>query len=711
MQNRKPNRLINEQSPYLQQHAYNPVDWYAWGEEAFAKAQKEDKPIFLSIGYSTCHWCHVMERESFENDEVAEVMNKFFVNIKLDREERPDIDTVYMTALQALTGSGGWPLSAFLTPELKPFFLGTYFPPKPAYNRPSFIDLLHGINRAWVEQRDEINSSSEKITNALKYNSKTDEQNAKQTNPQQTINKSIEISEFSETELVKTELTEAQLTDIEKKCSEYFARTFDSEYAGFGSAPKFPRPSVFEFLLRCNYYLQDKKSLEMTTQTLLKMSRGGMYDRLGGGFARYSVTKDWKIPHFEKMLYDQAQLLSVMADVYAITKEQEIKSRIEETINYLERDLLDKSGAFYCAEDADSEGVEGKFYVWKFDEIMKILRPDEARIFIPFYNITASGNFENGLNILHSEKSLEEFIQEYNAKNNTEISLEAAENFVSSAQKKLFLIREKRIRPHRDEKILTAWNGLIIAGLAKCAKVFGNEKYLSLAKNSADAVLGLMIKEGRLMRRMKNGEVKITGFLDDYAFFIYGLIELYQASLQSTYLSHAEQLLNSADELFYDNSSIGYFNTSGEDKSVLVRMKPEYDSAEPSGNSVMAMNLLLLGEIFYNKDYTTKAKNIINCFVINSQKYPSALPLMLSARLDSMRSFSRIVFVKCQNEQENKNLLQQIFLNYKPNRVVVAKDEFMQSRDNTMQEMKLLNNTATIYVCENNSCQAPTNKI
>jgi uncharacterized protein YyaL (SSP411 family) len=668
-----PNRLVNEKSPYLQQHSNNPVDWYPWGEEAFQKAKSEDKPIFLSIGYSTCHWCHVMEKESFEDYSTAQLMNEYFVNIKVDREERPDIDNVYMTALQSLTGSGGWPLSAFLTPGLKPFYLGTYFPNRAAYNRPSFVDLLKGINKAWIEKNSEIIDSSSRIIDSISKSSiifKNDQ---------------IDVSE------------------IEKKCLEHFVRAYDSLNSGFGNAPKFPRPSIFEFLLRCNYYLSDIKSLEMTENTLLAMSRGGMYDQLGGGFSRYSVDEFWKVPHFEKMLYDQAQLLSSLSDTFLITRNNEIEIRIIETIEYIKRDLLDNSGAFYSAEDADSEGVEGKFYAWTIEEVSKILNEKELRIFILHYGFTTEGNFEHNKNVLHIFKNIDEIESE------TQIDKNEIIDLLKSSKTKLFNERLNRIRPHRDEKIISAWNGLLISGLVKSFRAINNLEYLKLAENCADAIIENMFVNGILNRRMKDKEVKINGFLDDYSFMIAGLIDLYEASANSKYIKLAEDLLKVTDKLFYDSKNGGYFNTSGLDPSVLIRTKSEYDSAEPSGNSIMAMNLLKLGSIFNDDNYIKKSNIIVNLFISHTSAYPSAMPYMLAVKLDSMKPLRQIVFSSTSKTIDNTLLQNQIFKNYNPNAVIIYNDEYMYNRIELLKDMMPINDKPTVYICENFTCKLPSN--
>ncbi|MEO5929545.1 MAG: thioredoxin domain-containing protein, partial [Candidatus Kapaibacterium sp.] len=478
------NRLINEKSPYLQQHAHNPVDWYPWGEEAFEKARREEKPIFLSIGYSTCHWCHVMERESFESEETARLMNELFVNIKVDREERPDVDNVYMTASQAINQSGGWPLSAWLTPDLQPFYVGTYFPPKPAYGRPSFRDALLSLHDAWVNEHEKVLRSAKAIMRAVTQGS---------------------VVAAPADQRVDT-------APIIELCLQQLERSYDQRRGGFSAAPKFPRPVIIEFLLRYHHERGNDAALAMALHTLRAMSAGGMYDQLGGGFARYSVDVEWRVPHFEKMLYDQGQLLAAYADAYRITGDAGLAGTIRQTIAYAERDLMDASGAFYSAEDADSEGEEGTFYVWKLAQLRDLLAADELEALVPYYGITEEGNFEHGNNVLHTSATLALVAQ---AVGKSEDEVDA---LLRSAREKLFAERVGRIRPHRDEKILTAWNGLMISGLAKSSAALGDPRIAELARRAADHMIATMNRDGRLMHRLKDGEVRFDAYLDDYAF-------------------------------------------------------------------------------------------------------------------------------------------------------------------------------------------------
>ncbi|HHT9123488.1 MAG TPA: thioredoxin domain-containing protein, partial [Candidatus Wunengus sp. YC63] len=495
----KPNHLINEKSPYLLQHAYNPVDWYPWGEEAFQKAARENKPIFLSIGYSTCHWCHVMEYESFEDEEVAKILNENFVSIKVDREERPDIDNIYMTVCQAMTGSGGWPLNLFLTPERKPFYAGTYFPKTERYGNPGFIAILKQISNLWKTNKESVLTSSEQVVKVLQT-----------------------VSEPSTTETLTS--------DTLKHAYEQMTGNYDNIYGGFGTSPKFPTPHNYTFLLRWWKRSNDPTALEIVEKTLDRMGRGGIYDQLGGGFHRYSTDEYWLVPHFEKMLYDQALLAMAYIEAYQATGKEFYADIVKDIFTYILRDMTSPEGGFYSAEDADSEGVEGKCYVWTPDEIIKILGEKDGKIFCDFYDVSKEGNFEEK-NILHVDKEINAFARLEG------IKLEDLREMLSKARAKLFTVREKRIRPHKDDKILTSWNGLMIAALAKGAQALNEPKYAQAAMRAADFISNtLRLKDGSLLKRYRLGEAAIPGHLDDYAYFVWGLIDLYEATFEVKYL-------------------------------------------------------------------------------------------------------------------------------------------------------------------------------
>ena len=685
-----PNHLVSERSPYLQQHAYNPVEWYPWGDEAFERARREDKPIFLSIGYSTCHWCHVMERESFEDDATAKLMNELYVNIKVDREERPDIDQVYMTAVQAISGHGGWPLSAWLTPDLKPFYVGTYFPPRPMYGRPSFSDALMQLHDAWKNDRAKIDRSANAISDAVAHASAVVE------------------------DPTRTDIDPA----IVDACYAQLEQSYDERYGGFGPAPKFPRPSIFEFLLRhhhANSPGASTRALAMTVHTLQMMSSGGMYDQLGGGFARYSVDAEWRVPHFEKMLYDQGQLVATLADVYRITGEPYFANIIRHTIEYLERDLMVSDpdapgyGTFYSAEDADSEGEEGTFYVWTLSELAEHLSERERLAVESYYGFTTAGNFEHGKNVLHTSSTLDDVARRIGATDVGEV-----ERLLADARAKLFEVRSRRIRPGRDEKVLTSWNGLMISGLARAATALDEPRYAELAATCARWIITNMRDDrGRLMHRMKDGEVRIPGFLDDYAFLAQGLIDLYEATFDESFLESADTLVRDANALFWDEEGGGYYMTSGDDPSVLFRSKSDHDGAEPSGNSVMAQCLLRLGRLFYDEDYTTKAERTIRMFTVRVESYPTAMPLMVAAALTNARPPRQIVVATAAGDPDGTSRLRrQLHASYQPDTalVLVGPDgpgAWLAARMELVASMRPVDGRSVAYVCENLTCSAP----
>ena len=502
MEHKHTNRLIHETSPYLLQHAHNPVDWYAWGEEAFEKAKAEDKPILLSIGYSACHWCHVMERESFENEAIARLMNELFVNIKVDREERPDLDEIYMNAVQMLTGRGGWPMTLFLTPDRKPFYGGTYFPPEDRGGMPGFPRILMGVNQAYRERPVDVEKSVTQILNALQR-----------------------MSESAETDRVfsKTIIAEGAAK---------VAQAYDVDNGGLGQAPKFPNAGVYELFLRHYHHSKSSRYLEMVTHTLTKMACGGIYDHLGGGFHRYSVDAKWLVPHFEKMLYDNAQLVRIYAHAYKITGEPLFKSVVDESLTYLLREMLQPEGGFYSTQDADSEGEEGKFFVWTEAEVMGILGEDDGAIFCRIYDVSEAGNFEEK-NILHPILTLDQ-ASKYFRKESSEI-----ERIIAKAKQKLFSEREKRIKPFRDEKIITAWNGLMLSGLAEAIKISPQPLFVDAAKRTIDFIFAKLFRDGLLLHSYKDGQAKLLGFLDDYAFTAVGLLDIYEALFDRSALERA----------------------------------------------------------------------------------------------------------------------------------------------------------------------------
>ena len=689
-----PNKLINEKSPYLLQHAHNPVDWHAWGEEAFAKAKNEDKPIFLSIGYSTCYWCHVMEREVFENEEIAKVMNRIFVNIKVDREERPDVDRVYMSALQSMTGSGGWPMSMFLTNELKPFYGATYVPPDSKYGMPGFEDLILQLEKAWKTRRDEVNESGDAIINHIK--------------------------EASENYKSAGELKDEMLL----QGAQQFKNGFDEEYGGFGSAPKFPRPPGLNFLLRAYFRFDDKESLKMVVRTLLQMARGGMYDHLGGGFHRYSVDRYWHMPHFEKMLYDQAQLAVNYIEAYQITGEKYFAEIANDTLGYVSRVLTSPEGGFYSAEDAESaisaddpeEKQEGAFYSWEKKQIDELLGED-AEIFNFYFGVESHGNAPTGSdphgiftdkNILYIAHSISE------TSNKFQKSTDEIYEIILEGKKKLFKARKNRPRPYLDDKILTSWNGLMISSFAKAYQVFGDEAYLKTAKYSTEFILSKLYnnKTHTLLHRYREGETKIEGTLEDYAFFTQGLIDLYESTFDERYLDYSIKLTETMLNEFYDNENGGFFDTTGKDKSILVRTKEDYDSAEPTGNSIAVICLLRLSYITDNKDWFDKSYNSVLSFSGKISKVPYAMPQMLIALDYILHKPKQIIIAGKSNNEMTFRMIQEVNKRFIPGRIVIQLDSEKAGESKTFASKIITSvDKTTAYVCENFACKLPVTSI
>ncbi len=690
----KPNKLINEKSPYLIQHAYNPVEWYPWGEEAFQKARDEDKPIFLSIGYSTCYWCHVMEREVFENEHIANEMNKLFVNIKVDREERPDVDRVYMSALQAMTGSGGWPMSMFLTPELKPFYGATYVPPKSKYGLPGFEDLITQLFDAWMNRRDEVLESGGKIIE--------------------------HIREASQNTSSENELNKEMLL----KGAQQFKNGFDEEYGGFGGAPKFPRPPGINFLLRAYYRFEDSESLQMVIRTLLQMAKGGMYDHLGGGFHRYSVDRYWRVPHFEKMLYDQAQLAVNYLETYQITGDKYFGDITRDVLAYVSRVMTDAEGGFFSAEDAESvidpaephEKEEGAFYVWSKSEIDSLLGED-SEIFNYFFGVNDYGNAPQGSdphsvfvekNILYKKHTLSE------TSNKFERSTDEINELIEECKKILFNEREKRPLPHKDDKILTSWNGLMISAFAKTYQVFDETLYLEKAQMAADFILENLYnpRDKKLLHRWRDGEANIDATLEDFSFFSQGLIDLYEASFDEKYLKLAVELCEVMVNDFYDETEGGFFDTSGKDTSILVRTKEDYDSAEPTGNSVAINNLLRLSALTGNTNWYDMAYKSVLAFSGKLEKMPYAMPQMLVALDSLLYKPKQIIIAGSNNDETAFRMMREVLARYIPDKVVVKIDPNNASNSITFAS-KVIQGSAepTAYVCENFACRLPVKNV
>lgn len=694
---KKANRLIHEKSPYLLQHAFNPVDWFPWGKEAIEKAKKEDKPIFLSIGYSTCHWCHVMARESFQNSEIAAVLNRYFVSIKVDREERPDLDRVYMAATQALTGGGGWPMSIFLTHDLKPFYAGTYFPPEPKYGKPGFPDLLDAIHKAWDTERDKIIQSAEQITAHLRQ---------------------ITVPRPSP----HTGLTETLLA----KAYDLTAVGFDKTYGGFGNAPKFPRPVTFNFLLRYYSRSAEEKSLEMVLTTLSKMAAGGIHDQIGGGFHRYSVDGQWRVPHFEKMLYDQAQLAVAYLEAYQNTKDSFYSGIAQDIFDYVLHDMTGPHGGFYSAEDADSslpenpeKHGEGVFYLFTKKEIVEVLGTESGKIFSYYYGVEEQGNalFDPhgefiGKNILYVAHSLEETANHFD-KSPTEIK-----KLLDEARQRLYVIRAERPRPLLDDKVITSWNGLMIGAFARGYQVLNQPLYRRAAERSASFIISKLYdpKQKVLLRRYRDGAAGLEAHLDDYAFFIHGLLDLYEASLDIRWMLYAIDLTQKEIELFWDPKSAGFYDTSGKDKDVLLRMKEDYEGAEPSGNSIAALNLLRLAQMTDNHTWYQKGVKTITAFAERLQEYPTIMPQMLVALHFQLDKPKQIIIAGKAGAEDTRRMLREVYSRFLPNKIILLADgDKAQERLATylpfIKSITMLDGKATAYICENYTCKLPTTDV
>ncbi|WP_245844767.1 thioredoxin domain-containing protein [Persephonella hydrogeniphila] len=668
-----PNRLINEKSPYLKQHASNPVDWYPWSKEAFEKAIKEDKPIFLSIGYSTCHWCHVMEKESFEDKEIAEILNENFVSIKVDREERPDIDSIYMNVCMMMTGRGGWPLTIFMTPDKRPFYAGTYFPKEGSYTRIGLKELLLNISKLWKEDRKKLLDRAEVVVDHLK-----------------------KLSEKSSEEKLTENITEMlyqKLKDI-----------FDPYYGGFGRRPKFPVPHNLLFLMRYHYSTGKENSIEMVKHTLTNMRLGGIHDHIGYGFHRYSTDERWFLPHFEKMLYDQATLLMAYTEAFQITGESLYKQTVEEIIQYLTRNMLSPEGGFYSAEDADSEGEEGKFYVWSYDELKEIV--EDIDLFEDIFGITQEGNYREehtgrptGKNILYMRKTLTDISKE------TGISEEKLSLKISNWRKKLFSERKKRVHPLKDTKILTDWNGLVIAGLSKASVI--NPEYIKIAKNTADFILSKMkTKNGTVFHRYKDGDADIDGFLSDYSYLVWGLIELYQHSFEEKYLIEAVELTDKMIKHFWDKKG-GFYDTPDFGEELIVRPKEGYDGAIPSGNSVAVYNLFRLYRITGNTEYRDRALKTIEFFAEKIKSIPSGYSMMILGFDFYIRDGKDIV-ISGKDFLQVEKILKQTFDPYRT--VVIKKDESLNNLIPHLREIPV-KERSEVYICENFSCGLPLTDI
>ena len=672
MEARHSNRLIHETSPYLLQHAHNPVDWYPWGDEAFAKAKAENKPVLLSIGYSACHWCHVMERESFENEEIAALMNDLFVNIKVDREERPDLDEIYMNAVQMLTGRGGWPMTMFLTPERKPFYGGTYFPPENRGGMPGFPRILTGVAQAFREKPQDVAKSVEQILDALQKMSKA---------PDGT-------QEFS--------------PDVISRSVDTIARSYDSDNGGLGQAPKFPNTGVYELFLR-DYHLNKRQhSLEMATYTLTKMAQGGIYDHLGGGFHRYSVDAKWLVPHFEKMLYDNAQLIRCYAQAFQVTGDSLFKQVMAESVGYILREMLHPEGGFYSTQDADSEGEEGKFFVWTPQEINALVGEEDGEIFNRIFDVTDEGNFEEK-NILHPILTVEQSSKFFRK------DLSEIESLIARVKQKLFTEREKRIKPFRDEKIITAWNGLMLSGLAEAIKVSPQPIYLDAANRAVDFFFTKMFRDGFLLHTYKDGQAKLLGYLDDYAFFATGLLDLYEASFDRQLLDRAVQLADIMMAEFWDESDGGFFYTGKSHEPLISRAKPLFDASIPSGNAMATRLLLRLHAITGKDEYHQRAEKVLRTYYEAMESQPFGFAHLLCALDFYLQKPKEIVVVGERDAPDTRALVSEIHSRYLPNSTLqlVSPKEPLEKISPLLAGKTQVQGKATAYVCQNFTCSAP----
>ncbi|MGO8764574.1 MAG: thioredoxin domain-containing protein [Limisphaerales bacterium] len=663
------NRLAHEKSPYLLQHARNPVDWFAWNDEAFEKARREDKPIFLSVGYSTCHWCHVMERETFENEKVAEFLNGHFVSIKVDREERPDVDKIYMTYVQASTGGGGWPMSVFLTPELKPFFGGTYFPPEQRHGRPGFLQVLEHLNELWKLRRQDISASANEIHARL------------ETASSHPPAEGVMLSE-----------------SILKSAAAVFKQMYDPRNGGFGHAPKFPQPSIPRFLLRCAKRFHDAEAARMVLHTCERMAAGGIHDQLGGGFSRYSVDAEWLVPHFEKMLYDNAQLVELYLDAYLISKQEAFAGVARDVLDYVLREMTHPEGGFFSAEDADSEGYEGKFYCWIRAELSQLLSPEEFNVATSFFGVTADGNFLDhshpqplqGQNVLSVAKPL---------------AADGDRPLLESARKKMAAARGGRIRPHLDDKILASWNGLMLGAFARASAVLGDDKYRAAAEKNFRFIRGSLWDEKTkaLFHRWRDGARDKAELLAGYAFYLWGTLELYEATLGPEHLDFAIALADAMLAKFFDGENGGFWQSAGA-KDLILRVKDDYDGAEPGGNSMGVDSLSKLGAITGQKRFTEAAEKTLRLFAARLRDHPQAMPFMLQALDFWLQEPKRVVIAGDRHILKVQELIHAAHAVFQPNKVVLANTGPVEEFARTLPAK----GEAMVYICTGTSCQAPT---
>jgi uncharacterized protein YyaL (SSP411 family) len=672
------NRLIHETSPYLLQHAHNPVDWFTWGPEAFAKARVENKPVLLSIGYSACHWCHVMEHESFENERIAALMNEHFVSIKVDREERPDLDHIYQSVIQMLSGQGGWPLTMFLTPEQEPFYGGTYFPPEDRYGRPGFPRVLNAVADAYHNRPEEISKSIQQLRDGL-------------------------------TKMSTLEASPGALTmDLVTNAARTLGQNFDMVHGGFGTQPKFPNPSNLECLLRYWHVSGNANFLNMAKLAMTKMAGGGIYDHLGGGFHRYSVDDRWLVPHFEKMLYDNAQLLPLYLNMYQITHDTFYADVARETLRYIQREMLHPEGGFYATQDADSEGEEGKFFVWTKDEVDRILG-EAARLFCRYYNVTSSGNWEHGKNILHLTVSLEQLARMFHQPQD-----EVAAS-IAASKAALFAVREQRIKPFRDEKILTAWNGLMLSGMVLAATVLDDASALQAVRDTIAFIQRHLWRDGLLLSVYKDGQAKLNGYLDDYAFLAAALLDAFEATFDPAYFDFAQQLTQTMLAEFWDETGGGFFFTGKQHETLIERTKSVYDQAIPSGASVAIKTLLRLYHYTGTAEYLQRAEQGLQLLRRHLEQQPFGVGSLLTALDFYLQKPQEIVLIGTPGAADTQALLHTIYQQYIPNKLLVQIDP--QQMTTPLEALPLLRDVlagktqvdgqATVYVCHNFTCSLP----
>ena len=668
------NRLIHCSSPYLLQHAHNPVNWNPWGEEALRFSREQDKPILLSIGYSACHWCHVMEHESFENEEIAALMNEYFVNIKVDREERPELDAIYMNFVQMTTGSGGWPLTVFLTPDLTPFYGGTYFPPRDLQGRPGFERILQNIADLYRSRRRDIDKNRDEIVQRLQSST-------------QWIGEEVSLSE-----------------ELLKRAYSQLRQQFDNRYGGFGSSPKFPSAMALSFLLRYYKRTGQKPALDMVTLSLDEMSRGGIFDQLGGGFHRYSVDDRWLVPHFEKMLYDNALLCRVYLEAYQVTGSPHYREVVENTLTYVQREMLAPDGGFYSSQDADTEGYEGRFYIWGKQEVVDILGIEDAKIFNDFFDVTTEGNFE-GKNILNHRRELEAFSRSLG------LSVTELKKRLDGFRNRVYRARKKRVRPAIDSKVLAAWNGMMLTAFAEAAFVLKHTPFLETALRNATFLFSKMVTKGKVWRSWKDGGALLNGYLEDYSLIIEGWLATFQASGEICWLRRAEELMRSQLELFWDEKASSFYFTSVDHERLLIRHREFMDNASPSGNSVSCLNLLRLSILLGKPDYRDRAKQMLSRMGDTLVSYPLAFGYWLQA-LDFLIGPTMEIAVVGEDPEREKllNPLRQEFL---PNKVLIVTD---MVKPKLGMEIPLLEHKTTVdsqpavYFCQNYTCREPLTK-